>query len=198
MPCAGCLCSSRGVPGWWPVPTVVCNNCVIACWGKGWDNYTLALQAHPLLIQQVGSGIISSWPTDKVSFSLSLWHLNYLYRFSCESCMLYCPAICLGQSRGDHRTSDVQGADYGRNCMHPSATFCCVGVALQRRQQQEPRWEQKAGRFVETLLLFPLQLCADVQLPAGRGLSPHITWHDSVYYIFFIIGTGIQTQMIST
>lgn len=28
MPCAGCLCSSRGVPGWWPVPTV----CVTIAW----------------------------------------------------------------------------------------------------------------------------------------------------------------------
>lgn len=28
IPCAGCLCSSRGVPGWWPVPTV----CVTIAW----------------------------------------------------------------------------------------------------------------------------------------------------------------------
>lgn len=85
MHCTGCLCSSRGAPGWWPMPTVVCNNCVIACWGKGWDNYALALQAHPLVIQHVGSGIISSWPTEKISLSLPLRDLNYPYPFPCEA-----------------------------------------------------------------------------------------------------------------
>lgn len=85
LPCAACLCSSRGVPGWWPVPTAVCNNRLIACWGKAWDNYTLALQAHPRLIQHGGNGIISSWPTDKISLSLSLRHLNYPYPLPCEA-----------------------------------------------------------------------------------------------------------------
>lgn len=85
MHCSGCLCSSRGAPRRWPIPTVVCNNRVIACWGKGWDNCVLALQAHPLVIQHVGSGIISSWPTHKISLSLALWDLNYPYPFPCEA-----------------------------------------------------------------------------------------------------------------
>lgn len=58
---------------------------MIACWGKAWDSYTLALQAHPLLIQHVGSGIISSWPTDEISLSLSLKLLNYPYPFPYEA-----------------------------------------------------------------------------------------------------------------
>lgn len=85
MPRTGCLSSSCGVSGWWPVPTVVCNNRVIACWGKGCDNCALALRGHPLVIQCVGSGIISSWPADKISLSLPLWDLNYSYPFSCKA-----------------------------------------------------------------------------------------------------------------
>lgn len=201
MPGAGCLWGSRGVPGWWPVPAGVCNNRVIACWGKGWDNYTLALHAHPLFIQHVGSGIISSWPTDWISLSLSLQHLNYPYPFPCEAARSIAQPYAWVRA-GEITKQQTSRADYGQNCIHPSTAFysatSAVDMALQKRQQQAPSWGQKASRFVETALLFPLQLCADVQLPAARGLSLHVTWHDSVYYIFLIIGTGIQIQMIST
>lgn len=42
--------------------------------------------------------------------------------------------------------------------------------------------------------LFPLQLCAEVQMPAGRGLSAPITWRGCVYCILLIIGAGIQIR----
>lgn len=142
-----------GCPGVMASATGVCDNSLIACWGEAWDSCTLALPAHPRLIQHVGSEIICSWPTDRISFSLSLWHLNYPHPLPCEAAG---SAVCLGQSRGDHQPSDVQGADCGPYCTHPSATFCCVGVALQRRQGQAPSRGQKAGGFVEAVLLFPL------------------------------------------
>lgn len=44
------------------------------------------------------------------------------------------------------------------------------------------------------VLLFPLQLCAEVQVPAGRGLSAPITWRGCVYCILLIIRAGIQIR----